>query len=433
MRGLAIFFATLTLGLLSCSPARSAELSPQAEAMQTYLDRGFDRQRVSLDEIGNEYRELTQQLPKSAQTEYARALVLLHRNQYEQGMQILDKLREETSPAYTPAWQASIWHLLTRREFERAFQQLTTFARLSIDPEQKWTAPNQAAMNIRWIGSLLLALEYQLGGEKTPEQIASLQQEVTQSISDRLRLYYEAGRKSVAEEYQSLQSQLTASLAEAQVEQLEQAKETAKELEEKSKLAEANREKLKLTAEEWKKKLDKELVEFAREIGSAQRDYQLLEQKRASLDRSIELVLKEQTALEFTIQNLPVRQRNSPAILLERNRLIAQYNQYQADYRDTSQQLQQVATLGRQLLQARQALINEYQEATGNLVKEDKKLDKLSKKLIETQQELENDELALKDSADIRKLKLRMKYFNTFVPFDWAAERQTLINSLNHP
>lgn len=432
MSRLAPFFLTISI-LLTSSSVRSAELSPQAEAMQEYLDRGFDRQRVSLDETQDAYRDLKRQIPKAPQTEYALALVLLHRNQYDQGMQVLDRLRKETSPAYAPAWQASIWHLLTRRQFDEGFQQLAEFARLSMNPDQTWNRSNQAAMNIRWIGALRLALEYQLGSEKLSEQFADIEQELKTSLSDRQQLYYESGNKSVAKEYQELQSQLTAALAEAQKTQLAEAEETAKELEEKTKLAEESREQLKLTAEEWKKKLDKELVEFAREIGSAQRDYQLLEQKRASLDRSIELVLKEQTALELSIQNLPDAQFNAPVILRERNRLIAEYNSLQADYRDTVLELQQVSGLGQQLLQARQALINAYQKATGNLVDQDKKLDKLAKKLTKTQEELETDELVLKDSADIRKLKLRMKYFSTFVPFDWSAERQALIGSLNHP
>ena len=230
-----------------------------------------------------------------------------------------------------------------------------------------------------------------------------------------------------------MQSQLTSALAEAQKEQLAEAEENAKELEQRTLKAEEAREQLKLTAAEWEKKLEKELGDFAREIGSAHRDYQLLEQKRASLNRSIELVLQEQTALDLSIQNLPDAQYNASTILIERNRLMAQYNRDQAELRDTLVELQQVSALGQQLLQARQALINAYQKATGKLVQQDKKLDTLAKRLAKSQQELESDELALKDSAEIRKLKLRMKYFNTFVPFDWNAERQMLIGSLNRP
>lgn len=427
---LSLFAMTLLMPSVS---AIAAELSPQAKAMQEYLERGFDRRRVSLNDIQEAYRKLKQQLPSSPQADYARSLVLLHRNQYDQGIQILDRLRKETSPAYAPAWQASIWHLLTRRSFDKGFEQLSEFARMSADPDQKWNSKNQAAINIRWIGSLLLALEYQLGGEKVPEELKSIKRDLTASFTDRQRLYFESGEKSVVREYQQLQNQLTSALIEAQKEQLAEAEETAKELEQKTLKAEEAREQLKLTAAEWGKKLEKELGDFAREIGSAQRDYQLLEQKRASLNRSIELVLQEQTALDLSIQNLPDAQYNSSTILIERNRLMAQYNRDQAELRDTLLELQQVSALGQQLLQARQALINAYQKATGKLVQQDKKLDTLAKRLAKSQQELESDELALKDSAEIRKLKLRMKYFSTFVPFDWNAERQMLIGYLNRP
>lgn len=88
--------------------------------------------------------------------------------------------------------------------------------------------------------------------------------------------------------------------------------------------------------------------------------------------------------------------------------------------------------VGTQLLQARQALVNEYQQATGKLVKQDKKLELLSKKLSKSQEELETE--GLNDSSTkVRVLNSKMKFFQTYLTLDLEQEAQTLVDSLNTP
>jgi len=407
------------------------QLSAEAASLKSFLDQGFDRRQVSLQETRKAYQKLKQEIPDSPVTDYAFALVLLERNQYEQGMQILDGLRENRTPAFASAWQTSIWHHFTRRQFETGVQQLTEFAQMTGDVKQNWTASNQAGRNTRWIGSMLSSLRYQFTSEDQIQQLTQLQQEIQKSLPVRLRLYLEAGMKQVTDQRQHMEDDLASLDAAHQVEQEKIAEETAKELAERSEKTEETREQLKLTAEEWKKKLDKDLIEFSREIGSAQRDYTFLDTKRLSLDRSIELVLKEQTALEFSLQSLPQGQVvDVVSINRERNRLAAKYNQYQAEYRETIANLQQVTAVGTQLLQARQALINEYQQATGNLVKQDKKLEQLSKKLSQSQEELKTEGTG-DSSTKVRILKSKMKYFQTYLPLDIEQEGQNLVESIN--
>jgi len=78
------------------------QLSAEAASLKSFLDQGFDRRQVSLQETRKAYQKLKQEIPDSPVTDYAFALVLLERNQYEQGMQILDGLRENRTPAFAP-------------------------------------------------------------------------------------------------------------------------------------------------------------------------------------------------------------------------------------------------------------------------------------------------------------------------------------------
>jgi|GEM_PF-1588689 chromosome segregation ATPase len=428
---LTALFLSFATDFLVAAPAVEPQLSPNASALKSFFDQGFDRRKVSLKETRKAYYQLQQNTSDGPVVDYAFALVLLHRNQFDEGMKVLDTLRENRAEAYAPAWQTSIWHRFARRQFETGIKQLSEYALMTADTRQRWSASNQPARNARWIGSMLTSLRYQYTTEEMTQQTKQLEDEVQTSFPVRLRLYWEAGTKHVLDQRQELNETL-ASLDEAhQVEQQKVAEETAKELAERSEKTDETREQLKLTAEEWREKLDKELIEFSRQIGSAQRDYTFLDNKRLSLDRSIELVQKEQTALEFSLQNPPQGQFiDLVTVNRERNRLAFKYNQYQAEYRETVASLQAVTAAGTQLLQARQALINEYQQATGKLVKQDKKLELLSKKLSKSQEELETE--GVNDSSTkVRVLKSKMKFFQTYLPLDIEQEAQALVDSLN--
>lgn len=416
------------LALIDIPSVATGESEPAASQLEQFLTAGFDRRGTSDNQLKDEYRELKRSSADDLSADYAYALALLKRNDYDAAMKILDDLRSQPGPVYLPAWHASIWNRLNRREYDEGFSQLTELARLTTDPDRKWTAPDQPQQNARWMGKLLAGMGYQLTSGRDWEALQVVWHKTESGLTEpELQQEFQAGIQEVRQLRKELEGDLTETAKETKAEQAKTEEELAKELEQKAEETEQAKEDLKLTAEEWKKKLDKELVEFGRKIGSLERDYAFLDAKRLSLERSITLVQREQTALALAAENSP-RNANSNAVALENGRLNTKLAQYQGEHRQTLVGLQQVTVQGNALLAQRQALINEYQKATGKLVEQDKKLELLAKRLSKNQEKLDDDK-PVRPTAELRKLRIRMKYFSTYLPFDLDEEKQKLIDS----
>lgn len=417
------------LALIDFPRVAAGESEPAAAQLEQFLTAGFDRRGTSDQALKDEYRELKRASNSDLSPDYAYALALLKRNQYDEAMQILDELRGKPGPAYLPAWQAAIWNRLNRRDYEQGFSQLTELAAMTADPDRKWATPEHPPQNARWMGKLLAGMGYQLTSGRDWENLQAVWHKVESDLTDPLlQQELQAGIQEVRQLRKEIEGDFTETAKETEAEQAKTEEELAKELEQKAEETEKAKEDLKLTAEEWKKKLDKELVEFGRKIGSLERDYAFLDAKRLSLERSITLVQREQTALALAAENAP-KNVNSTGVALENGRLNAKLAQYQGEHQQTLVGLQQVTAQGNLLLAQRQALINEYQQATGKLVQQDKKLEQLAKKLSKNQEKLEADDKPVRPTAELRRLRSRMKYLSTYLPFDLDEEKQKLIDS----
>lgn len=413
--------------------------SPEVTQLAEFLETGFNRRRASESDIQSGYRDLNEELNDPLVTDYAYALVLLKQNKFDDAIGVLDQLREHSGPAYAPAWQASIWNLLTRRNYETAYEQLVAFAKMTSANDQQWSQLGQAERNARWIGKLVEGLSYQFTSGEAAKLLNSARGQVEAALPDALKNEFLAGVKEVRAFRQQLEGGAAATQAQVKQEQAQTAEETAKELKEKQAAALDTKDQLKLTAEEWKKKLDKELVDFGRKIGSLQRDYAFLEARAASLERSITLVQREKTALDFARQNdRNISNRGNDIVgnsrnnqyNIENSRLLLKYNEYKAQQQQTFAAMQQTAAQGTQLLAQRQALVNEYQQATGQLVKQDNELEKLAEKLGKKQEAIAAGDVTTRDPAELKQLRKRMRYFSTYVNFDFEEEKQKLIDSV---
>jgi hypothetical protein len=434
------FLALLSVAaFVTAESAEPVSDSPEVTQLEEFFESGLDRRRTSRREIEEGYRDLKRRLSDSMISDYAYALVLLKRNQFDEAIEVLNELREQSAPAYASAWQASIWNLLTRRRYEDGYEQLVEFAKLTADAGQQWSQLGQAEANARWMGKLVEGLGYQFTSGTRAKQLQDARAKVEAALPAPLKKEFLAGGEEVRVFRRHLEGGATATKLQAQRQQAKADEQSAKELKEKEEEALDTKDKLKLTAEEWKKKLDKELIDFGRKIGSLQRDYAFLEARRASLERSITLVQREKTALDLANQQQQNRNQNQKGGLFnnarnnqyiaENARLFQKYNEYQAQLKQTLAAMQQTAAQGTQLLAQRQALINEYQQATGELVKQDKQLEKLAEKLSKQQEEIAAGETK-RDPAELKQLRKRMRYFSTYVDFDYEKEKQKLIDAV---
>jgi len=434
MSVLAMTFSAWSLLVAANEPVAESDLSPRAAAIDEFLDRGFNRRQFSKDEIRDVYREVSRDFETGPELDYAYALVLLHRNEFRDAMSLLEDLRELRQPAFAPAWQVSIWQLFLRRQYDDAFEQLNDLIELTSKAPQGWQSPEQAEANALWVGTITQALTYQLTSKKQTRNLQNTIERANELFEGPALAAFNRGTEQTEQEHRKMSDELGQKSSQAKEEQEESKLKAAEIASQQSAKAEETREKLQLTAQEWKSKVEKGLSDLDPKIQEAQKNFQTLNFQRQAIEKQMAAVAKEKARLDFLAANPNLLEQSNirPVdIIKERNRIAAQYQQFQLQRQKILASLNQVAQQGLSLLTTRQKLIQDYQKATGKLIQQDKELEKLTKKLADSQQEVNQKGRPVKSTAAIRRLKTQMKRFQTYLTISLEHEGEALVESLN--
>ncbi len=426
--------ATGTEAVQSIYQGRLEPTTERAVLFDELLTDGFNR-RVSIGELRSGVARALSQTDQDPSVTYAYALSLLKRGMYDDALRELIAARGSSDQPYHPAWRASIWLLMTRKRYDEGFDLLTRFAEMQMRTDIGWSSPAVPLENARWIGRLLagLDLDAAFGGK------ARVRQEETYVAIEGMfpkphRAALQMGVDDALRVRAELEARLNRAADEAGDARRAEIEKEKQDLADEKLLAEKKKEELKLTAEEWKQKLDAALLDFGKRIGEKQREYTLLDTRRQTLAQSIIRVQQQVTLLQ-AFAPTPAEGSNVPGFDFQQQTTIQQLAALQQQlissqlqYNATLADMEQVRLLGMQILGERAALIDQYQKATGQLVKQDQAIDKLSKKFETKEAELAGD-AAAPDSRETRRIEQRLKSFQTYVAFDLDSERQQLIDA----
>lgn len=407
----------------------TAENSAQFEEL---LTDGFNR-RVPMEQFKTEVRQIQTQVADDPAVAYAYALSLIKRSDYEGGLAELKKIRGSGASAYMPAWRTALCLLLTRKQYDDAFRELDQFAAMLNDSSIKWNSPAVPLENSRWIGMLLAGLDLDLVGTK--ERALHLRAYVTieEQSTPANRRAFQLGVDDALQRQAELESKLAAIRETAISDEQKNADLEQLELAEQQANVEKKKEELKLTAEEWKKKLDAALLDYAKKIGERQREFALVDARRQTIARTIENLQQQLVVLQAfapppsnTNGNFPspTEQGYFNEVSLRQQQLVVYQNQQTA----TLAALEQIRIQGNQILAERSALIRDYQTATGKLVQQDRAIDKASRKFEERSEELKTG-TPEGNTRETRKLEMQIRSFATYVAYDLESERQRLIDA----
>jgi hypothetical protein len=169
------------------------------------------------------------------------------------------------------------------------------------------------------------------------------------------------------------------------------------------------------------------LPKFDKQLESLEKDYLFLDQRASSLSLSIQLLNDELAQLQASAARQIGQVGALQVSIQNRQTTLAGY---QLDYNSTVERLNAVALQANGVVEARAAAIDQYQDATGQLLKKDKKLTRWSSRLGEKKRKLQTQPPA-KDLKD--NLERKLDAFRTYVELDLDAERNRVLKLVGAP
>ncbi|MBC8113031.1 MAG: hypothetical protein H7062_01515, partial [Candidatus Saccharimonas sp.] len=394
-----------------------------------FFDDGFKRGPKVLPDAQRRYETLRSDSQNDPRIDYALGLVYLRQLKNKEAQTQFLLATKRTGEPYWPAWQALIWTHGTAKETTVAYERLTEMAKRLVKLDN---APelDAVAEQVDWIGQSMAAFEKM--GETTKAREAWMRQDETlrELFAGKLLGAYNSGLEEVHTRHALLEDDIRTTrdktLEKREQERIEKQSKVGKDLES----TKEKRDGLKKTAEEWKKILDDQLLNFDKQLSRLERDHTFLEKRGQSIVESQIQLGREMTLLQqrASAGNQPNNQFGTQTNYeAQMDQLQLQKVRYQAEYDQTLVAAQQVTQKAQGLIQQRNGVVQQYQKATGQLVQQDASLDKW-------QGRLKKDTEKLKAPADDKvpavtnKIK-QVRSFRTYIELDVIEQRDRLLDS----
>ncbi len=431
-----IWATAVFVALISPIRAENAKTDKAAQnALHTLLQTADERGNQSIGLALRRY-QAAKALRDDADTAYAYAIVLLRLTKTKEATALMAQAAEKQ---HVSAAQAHVTLLLSQRQWTQATERIEKYADWLRDDNPQWKSVEARDEFAEWIGRALSVGQLVANTAAEVERFHQAEQRVRGTMPVDRREAYIRGFDAVINESENLaNSTEVVQTAEEEKRALAAEAEKARLKNEQTK-TQGDRENLKLTAEEWKKTLDNKLVEFSKQLGLLEKEWNALDVRRQTLERSILTAQQElqvmlnryemlrsngnnngnstnglnQTRLQQLDREMGTRQQQILQYQQDRNRTIAGMNQFYQQAQVT--------------LNQRQLLVADYERATGQLVQKDESLKKWNDRLVK--KEKEADEGAKGKPAVVNSLEQKRKSVGTYLSTDWEAERQRLLTA----
>lgn len=377
-----------------------------------------------------------------AKGDYGLGLVYVRQHKYREAQGAFADAREaEVLPG---AWEGEIWCRLAQKDLKTAYPLMEAYTRLLVHEAAPIPAEERtrAAM---WLGSTFGGLEQTLDNTRAKELHETQTRLVVSILGDPHKGAFEQGRTgnkpadeavpAPADTVESPQPDAppaaesdTAKKPEGSLKSKREQEEAAR-VEKTQKKSEVARDNVKKSAEQWKlwyddniAKVDITLTQLVQQstglqarMNQVQNDYQQVKQRESQLSR---LNPKPGSSAFAEMENLSNRA----------GQLVGEGQQLSIDLGNVQRQ-------GAAALQQRAAIVRTFEQATGQLVKQDANLKKIQEKLAEKKGEGVKPEGGAKlakgpAGAKSAAKKEKAPAFKDLVPFDVEGRRNTLLATL---
>jgi hypothetical protein len=443
-----IFLAALALSVLtgaSADPhdrsATNARRNPAGEnqtataSIRAVLDDGFGRGQRGLQDARSHAQSADRGEGTDPRVPYAYGIVLLKHLKYRDALEQFEFAAAAGNGAYLPASKARIRTRFQLKQYDAGLKDAEELARRLRYRSFPWS-DSKSRSGAHWLGRVIgyFALpKVKLVNSKT---LSSREAVLRKLLGEDLQQAFDGGRTSIEQEYEEQQASLNLEGAALAAKRKDKLKQEADKIESRRQLVKDQAKTVNLTAKEWKNWLDEQLELTNKQLAVLKKDYGVLDAATNAISRQITEVQFEMRRLSMQAQ-FAFRQRRR---LREDDRHNCRYEYLyqQLDNQLEKYHLQRLTLFRRSqgvLAQARSVVAKRseaqqrYQNATGQLLKKDKTLQKWSAVLKQAKEK--QAALAAKGSPHARALARRLVAISTYLPLDPQAQKQLLLEEID--
>jgi hypothetical protein len=344
---------------------------------------------------------------------------------------------ESPKGPFPSAGRAAIFLELTSRDWKAAAATARKLGDALVNAPEAWETDAAWSNDARWLGESVSAAQLLVSSAADVKLWSDLDQHLRTTLPGDLRTAYAAGFEAVVDRHDTLAAKTESAVQAAATAEGEKNEAVRKDVLDTQQRIAAQKENLKVAAEDWKKRYEDQMADIAKQMGTLEKDWTRLDNRRQSLERSILLTQQEITLMlqqldQINSQNTNQNQNQNTNRPTFGTNLAATFNQqlgqrqqaliqYQFDWNRTSIQQNQVQQQAVTVLNQRQAAMTDYQQRSGQLVQQDGQLDKWNGRLNKQAAELEEPPTG--KTAQTRSMQQKLKTVVAYLPWDWEAER----------
>lgn len=444
-----VIHGTITCLLLSfvCSTT-AADVSPATEKfVRELLEIGFQPGKESLPKAKSLFEAAVKSGDKSPELAYAYGLVLVKQFKTKEATEQFRAAAESSAGPYWPAWQALIFTHFSAKETTPGYDRLSEFAKRLQNADPEVTQDDQERY-VQWMGRLMGALVKLAESPKAQEMVKKQDHRLRDSLAERLRPSYDEGWLEADDTGLLVDTELS------EAKQLQQAKneqeriEKLEKLESNTEAAEKKAEAVKKTAENAKRLLDDQLKQIDRVLARLEKEYGLLDRRaqenletQFQLDRQIaerrQAIIANTnpaTATTGTSRNngrQNALRTNSQTIEQFIDQLLNQKILLQQENDRLTQESLAINQNASRVVNQRQIAIQQYQQKTGQIVKEEAALQKWQERLKKDGEKLKTP--ASEKGREVTRTLTKAKSLRTYIDFNIQDERQRLLDQIDPP
>jgi DNA repair exonuclease SbcCD ATPase subunit len=416
--------------------AKKAGDAALAAAVGELLDKGWSGKVADRKAAEEFYRSAKKTHGDDPRFDYALGLVLLKGQQSAEALKLFDAAGRGASPPYVPAFRASIWLRVLRRDADSAVLDIVKFTKAW---QELKTLPAAVQDDyVAWAGGIFGYLDGP-GYNRSVERLSKEADEEIRGLitAEQLRVYL-AAKNDVLEAYAARADAQEKTRVQAKKQQEQDADATKKRVADEQAQVAEKKEQVQKNAEELETALREELAVLDNQIAGLEREYGQLESRARTITRQVDSLESEVAGLLTQRASIlaDTENRNSNAATLNTiQRLIDQKNREQqtlrAEYDRLDARARDVQRQGSAVVAKRQAAVRQYQSESGKLFQEGKSISAKEGFLKRELQKVAKP--ASGNTSQVRALGQAATALRTYVDLNLEAEKQHVLDSFARP
>lgn len=421
---LALAITCGSVAVAAPQPVANAPSKPGVQAVERMLEQGFRIGRNQMQSAERQYKLARQQFPDDPRLDYAYGLVLLRQMQYDAAAEHFASASREADPPSWPAARALIWTKVLLNDSQTALTLATELA-ARVQASDPAAHAEDRLHTAHWIGELLEAVRLLSDVAALEDWFPDLKEAIESAFDKELRDAYLEGRTALTERRTELDLAIDQTRSDTTQSQQKRQQEQQKQIELQIKELERNQSDLGKSAEQWKEWLRDHEKSVDRALAVLEQEYKLLQTRSESLSAS-QFLLEQEISLMRSNNN---QVRGQQRVNWDREIQFREAEKF-AYYTENVRVLNQADAVARQatqLIQKRQAAAQRFQAATGQLARNDQKLNRWTERLNADRKKLEIPPDG--KSSRLAALERRASSLRSYLDLDLNAERERALKA----